>query len=189
MSLSYKGIFENWEIAVAKNLVRQFKRKTPCLHREFEDDLVDECLKHWFFVREKYSICEMRDGESFLAKVVTNKLVDLVKNHLRNKREKYFQAVSLDQFLEDNSDSPFLAHPIQQSPADASHSAELEQQIGSALSKLTPQQQEIYFALIDEELTITQISLRLKVHRGTVHNEIKRIRKVFENEGLKKYLS
>ncbi len=52
MSPNYSsGLFEGWEIAITKKYVRQFRSTCQCLRRDFEDDLVDECLKHWFFLR------------------------------------------------------------------------------------------------------------------------------------------
>ena len=188
MSLHYKGLFDDWEIAVTKNLVRQFKSTCPCLNREFVDDLTDECLKHWFVVRDKYDLQKIEKPKSFLAQVVSNKLSDLVRSRLRKKRDKYFEAISLNQFLEKNSDSPFLADPSQQSPADEADLSELKSKLDQAFKKLSPQQKKVYSALRDGQLTITEISVHLKVHRSTVHNEIKRIREIFESEGLRKYL-
>lgn len=113
-----RGLFSEWEIAVTKKVTRQFKRRCPCLHRDDVEDLADECLSHWLTVRSKYDLQKIEYPKSFLARIVTNKLSDVVKNHLCEKREQYFQAVSLDQFLEENSDSPFLANPTQHNPSD-----------------------------------------------------------------------
>jgi len=49
------GLFYGWEIAIAKKYVRQFRSTCQCLERDFEDDLVDECLKHWYFLKDTVS--------------------------------------------------------------------------------------------------------------------------------------
>ena len=54
MGLKYEGVFEGWEIAVAKKLVDQFKRKWKCFFKDDFDDLLQECLSHWYFVRKRY---------------------------------------------------------------------------------------------------------------------------------------
>ena len=42
MGLTYGGVFENWEIAVAKKLVDQFKRKWRCVSKDDFEDLLQE---------------------------------------------------------------------------------------------------------------------------------------------------
>lgn len=37
----------NWEIATAKKLVSEYRRRNRTLEREEFDDLVQECLAHW----------------------------------------------------------------------------------------------------------------------------------------------
>lgn len=189
MSLNYsKGLFQGWEVAIAKKYVRQFRSTCQCLQRDVYEDLVDECLKHWFFLRDTVKPEEEEKRRAYMVQILKNKLTDIVRSRRSVKRNEFFQAISLDQFLEDNSDSPFLAHPTQRSPADEIDLVDLKSKIDQAVRKLSPQQRRVYSALCDGELTITQISVRLKVHRATVHNEINRIREVFENEGLRKYL-
>jgi len=48
-NLSYEGLFEGWEVAVAKHLVNEFKKQWTCLDIDDFDDLLQECLTHWFF--------------------------------------------------------------------------------------------------------------------------------------------
>lgn len=185
----YKGIFESWEIAVTRNLVKQFQERCPSLEREFIDDLTDECLKHWLSKRDKYDLKRIEKPKSFLATVVSNKLLDLVRHRTAQKREKYFISESLEQFLEDDPDTHILANTAQVNQPTEIDQADLKFRLEQVLQKLNPQQKKIFQALRDEDLTITEISVRLKVHRATVHNEIKRIREIFENEGLRKYLA
>jgi len=185
----YKRIFEGWEIGVTRNLVKQFQEKHPSLEREFIDDLTDECLKHWLSKRGKYDLQKIEKPKSFLAEVVSNKLLDLVRHRTAKKRRDYSLAKSLDQFLEDKSDSHILAHTAQVDQPTEMDQSDLKSKLDQVFQRLNSQQKKVFTVLREEQLTITEISLRLKVHRSTIHNEINRIKKIFENEGLRKYLS
>jgi RNA polymerase sigma-70 factor (ECF subfamily) len=189
MSLNYSdGLFQGWEVAIAKKYVRQFRTTCQCLERDVFEDLVDECLKHWFFLRDTVRPEEEEKRRAYMVRIVKNKLTDIVRRRRASKCNEYFQAVSLDQFLEDNSDSPFLAHPTQHDPCDEVHLSDLQSKLDQVFKKLNPQQQEVYTAIFDGQLTITEVSLRLNLHRSTVYDEINRIKKIFENEGLRTFL-
>lgn len=189
MNLNYpKGLFHEWEIVIAKKYVRQFRSTCQCLRRDFEDDLVDECLKHWFSLRDTVDPESEGTRKAYMATIVKNKISDIVRERRSSKRNEFFQAISLNQFLDDNFDSPFLAHPSQQDPAEEAGLSELKSRLDQVFKKLSSQQKKVFTALRDEQLTITEISMRLKLHRNTIHNEINRIRKVFENEGLRDFL-
>jgi len=41
---------DGWEIAVAKKLVGEFRRRSRMLWRDDFDDLVQDCLLHWIAV-------------------------------------------------------------------------------------------------------------------------------------------
>lgn len=182
------GLFYGWEIAIAKKYVRQFRTTCQCLRRDFEDDLANECLEHWYSLRNTVKPESEEKRRSYMVRIIKNKLTDIVRSRRAEKRNEFFQAISLDQFLEDNSDSPFLSHPSQRNPAEQAHLDEVKSRIDQAFGKLNAQQKQVYSALCDEQLNIAQISLRLKLHRNTIRNEINRIREVFEQEGLREFL-
>ncbi len=193
MSPDYlERIFQKWEIAVARNVVKQFQESCPSLRRDFIDDLAYECLCHWFSEKDKYDIHKIEKPKKFLAKIITNKLCDLVRRRTTEKRSGYFLSESLEQFIEDNPNSEYLAdkstinHASQL--AEKEVMGELRVKLDRVFKELTPQQKKVFLALRDEQLTITQISLRLKVHRSTVHNEINRMKELFENEGLREFM-
>jgi len=186
-------IFQKWEIAVTRNVVRQFQESCPSLRRDFIDDLTYECLCHWLSERDKCDIQKIERPKRYLAKVVTNKLCDLVRRRTAEKRSGYFLAESLDQFLEDNPNSQCLADKssVDQSSGLAENEirSELKIRLERVFKELTSQQKKVFLALRDEQLTITEISIRLKVHRVTIHREINRIRELFENEGLREFIA
>lgn len=187
MSHFYEGLFQEWEIRIAKKYVRQFRSTCQCLRRDFKDDLVDECLRHWHEVRSTVKPEAEDKRKAYMVRIVKNKLADIVRSRMSRKRNEFFQAVSLDQFLENNSDSPFLAHPTQQDPASQSDFAELTSKLDIIMKNLSPQQQQLCVFLRDGN-NITEISAGLGISRVTVYKEIERIREVFEKEGVRKYL-
>lgn len=63
----------------------------------------------------------------------------------------------------------------------------LQVDLATALTHLTPQQQAMCKMLTEGE-TVAAISRSLKVPRATLYDEIKRIRRIFRNGGLKDYL-
>lgn len=179
-----KGLFQGWEIAIAKKYVRQFRSTCQCLGRDFEDDLVDECLKHWFSQRDTVKPEEEEKRRAYMVTIVRNYLCNIVEGRRTKKRNEYYQAVSLNQFLEENPNSSILAH----NPPDEFQLPELRAKLTNIFQRLNPQQKKVFQALQDGDLSVTTISVRLKVHRATVHNEIKRMREIFESEGLREYL-
>ena len=53
MALKRGEELQGWEIAVAKKLIGEFRRRSRSLNREDFDDLLQECLAHWLEVRQK----------------------------------------------------------------------------------------------------------------------------------------
>ena len=53
MALKPGDGLDKWEIAVAKKVVGEFRRRSRILRREEFDDLVQDCLLHWIGVRSK----------------------------------------------------------------------------------------------------------------------------------------
>ena len=53
MALKPGNGLDKWEIAVAKKLVGEFRRRSRLLARDDFDDLVQDCLLHWMVVRTK----------------------------------------------------------------------------------------------------------------------------------------
>jgi RNA polymerase sigma factor (sigma-70 family) len=176
-------IFQKWEIAVTRNLVRQFQESCPSLKRDFVDDLTYECLCHWLSEKDKCDIQKIEKPKRYLAKVVTNKLCDLVRRRSAEKRSGYFLAESLDKFLEDNPNAECFADNSTIDQAIGVSETEVRDELKTRLDRvfktLTPQQKKVFIALRDEQLTITELSIRLKVHRITIHREINRIKQLF----------
>jgi len=192
MSPDYlERIFQKWEIAVTRNLVRQFQETCPSLKRDFVDDLTYECLCHWLSEKDKCDVQKIEKPKKYLAKVITNKLCDLVRRRSAEKRSGYFLAESLDKFLEDNPNAECFINNSVIDQAIGGVETEVRDELRTRLDRvfktLTPQQKKVFIALRDEQLTITDLSIRLKVHRITIHREINRIKQLFEDEGLREF--
>lgn len=187
--MNYGGLFESWEIAVAKKVINDYRKKYRCLEREGFDDLLQECLIHWLDVRDRYDPERGASKKTYMAEVVGNVLGQIAIKAKTDKRKTIYESVSLDQPLNDEEDSPTLKDKIPQSnDALPQINSELKIELSKAYQKLTLQQQELCKLLGEEGMSISEASRRLDKHRMIIYREIERIRELFEKEGLKDYL-
>ena len=151
------------------------------------EDLLQECLFHWWSQRPRYTQSRGASIETFLRRVVKAKLIDLERRVLAQKRGQGRSPASLDQSLaEDEPEGDTLGDTIAD-PANTEWEALHQVSLEAARSRLSPRQQEI-IAGLTEEHTVSQISKRLGVPRGTLYDELKRIQGIFRDEGLIPYL-
>lgn len=193
MSQNYKGLFNDWEIAIAKKLVGEFQRKWKYLEEEDFEDLFQECLIHWLFTRDSYDSTHGASQKTYMGKVVRNKLTDLIREREADKRKISQFTVSLDEPLGNEEDAPSLIEKIDEktisdSPQDTFLQVQLKIDLSKAMMKLTPQQKKICHLLGNDGFSIMQVSEYLKTPRSTIYDEIKRIRNIFMKENLEDYL-
>ncbi len=194
MALKAGEGLQRWEIAVTKKLVGEFRRRSRSLAREEFDDLMQECLAHWIVVRRKLAPDPDAPPVAYMAQVIRNKLTDLIREQAADKRAGEQDALSLDASLDGSEDGVTLAELLADNesaqPDDPGavdrHHARID--IGRALARLTPVQRQLCQMLGEEGLTIKEAAERLRIPRGTLYEEIKRIRKVFADQGLGDYL-
>ena len=194
MALRHGDGLEKWEIAVTKKLVGEFRRRSRSLAREEFDDLVQDCLAHWLVVRVKLAPKTDAPPVAYMAQVIRNKLTDLIREQAAEKRAGDLGALSLDATLDGSDDGATLAellaasdalYPGEAGGADRQH-ARID--VGRALTRLTPAQRRLCLMLGEEGLSVKEAAERLRIPRGTLYEEIKRIRKVFAEHGLGDYL-
>jgi RNA polymerase sigma-70 factor (ECF subfamily) len=194
MALKAGEGLQRWEIAVTKKLVGEFRRRSRSLAREEFDDLVQECLAHWIVVRRKLAPDPGAPPTAYMAQVVRNKLTDLIREQAAEKRAGEQEALSLDAALDGSDDGLTLADlradtestkPDDPGAVERRH-ARID--IGRALAGLTPIQRQLCQMLGEEGLSIKEAAERLRIPRGTLYEEIKRIRRVFADQGLGDYL-
>ena len=185
---------EKWELAVAKKVVGEFRRRSRILRREEFDDLVQDCLAHWIVVRRKLPPDPDPPPVGYMAQVIRNKLTDRIREQAADKRAGDQDALSLDAPLDGSDDGMTLAdlladnesaQPEDPGAVDRRH-ARID--IGRVLERLTPVQRQLCQMLGAEGLSIKEAAERLRIPRGTLYEEIKRIRKVFADQGLGDYL-
>lgn len=180
-------------MAVARNLVNEFQERWTSLGREDFDDLLQECLTHWFFAKDGYNASQGTSEKTFMGKVIRNKLTDLVRERETDKRKIAHLSVSLDKPIGDDMDSlPLLATLDEETAVggsgDSFSKISSKIDLSKALQKLSPQQRELCQLLGEEGFTVTEVSEYLKTPRSTIYDELKRIKTIFEKEGLQEYL-
>ncbi len=194
MALKAGEGLQRWEIAVTKKLVGEFRRRSRSLAREEFDDLMQECLAHWIAVRRKLPPDPDAPPVAYMAQVIRNRLTDLIREQAADKRTGEQDALSLDAALDGSEDGATLtdllvdnesAQPDGPGAVDRRH-ARID--IGRVLARLTPVQRQLCQMLGEEGVSVKEAAERLRIPRGTLYEEIKRIRKVFVDQGLGDYL-
>lgn len=194
MALKSGNGLQGWEVAVAKKLVGEFRRRSRSLYREGFDDLIQECLLHWLEVRRQVAPDSGGPPIAYMSRVVRNKLIDLAREGETDKRRGEFDTVSLDDTLGEAEDAPTFADL-----ADAEQSREhtgrnlldpsdARIDIANVMRWLTPEQRRLCELIGAQGLSIKEAARKLRIPRGTLYEEIKRIRKIFARHGLGDYL-
>lgn len=187
--MNYGGLFEGWELAVAKKVINDYRRERKCLQREGFDDLLQECLIHWLDVRERYDPTRGASKKTYMAEVVGNVLGQIAEKARTDKRKTIYESISLDSPLNDDEDKPTLKDKIAESDSVLPQiKSELKIELSKAYQKLTPQQQKLCKLLGEEGLNINEACKHFGKHRSNVYRDVLRIRQIFEEEGLKDYL-
>jgi RNA polymerase sigma-70 factor (ECF subfamily) len=194
MALKRGEELQGWEIAVAKKLIGEFRRRSRSLNREDFDDLLQECLAHWLEVRQKVDPDPNDPPIAYMARVVRNKLIDLARERESAKRRGDLDSVSLDEAVSDSEDAPTFSEVVEAasgSQADDEDFLDPDDariDLAKAMQKLTPHQRRLCDLLIQHGFNVKEVAEQLRIPRGTLYEEIKRIRKVFADQGLAEYL-
>jgi RNA polymerase sigma factor (sigma-70 family) len=176
---------ESWEIAIAKRRVDNWRKKWDILRFDDFEDLVHDCLVYWYEVKKDYDPSRGASQKTFMAGVLEMYLSHRKDALLRKKRKAFFEAKSLDEFFDEDSDSssenrkyePFVFED-----------PKTRIDVSVVIQKLEPHQKEICRLIQSEGMSFNQISKHLNKHHSYVYREVVRIREVFEREGLKDYL-
>lgn len=191
MSPRYEGLFEDWEIGVAKNVIERFRKQWKCLELEGFEDLLQECLSHWHFSKDDYNPAAGANIRTFMSRVVAHKLQRLIEKQTAGKRKAGINNVSLDEPISDEEGSPTYLDQLSEDESrisDLHITAQLKIDISRTTQKLTPQQRELCRLLGEEGLSISEASEVLKTPRSTLYEDIKRIKVIFQQSNLQEYL-
>ena len=102
----YYDLFKSWEIAVAIKLVDDYIQKWQCLRKGDFEDILWECMSHWYMVRGEYSPNREASPKTYMGTVIRNKLQDIIRRQSSDKRQIWHHTVSLDEQLGNDEDSP-----------------------------------------------------------------------------------
>jgi len=179
MGSSYGDLFEGWEIAVAKKLVAQFLANHPWLKTLEFDDILQECLVHWYFQRGTFQADKGVPIKSYMASILSHKLQSILRSQLSDRRKIDHLTQSLEKHLGEGDLT--LGETL---PSEGETDMALRLDIQDVMRELTPLQRRIC-RLLEEGYPVTEIAQALGKPRSTVRDEIKRIRNIFSQRGLK----
>ena len=184
---NYKLFFKAWEIGIAINVVNEFKNQWKSMQGEDYEDLLQECLIQWVFAKDSYKPDCGVSIRTFMARIVRNRLQNIVREHKSNSHKVSQSSISLYEPISEK-ESASIPLDVLQDPTDYQISSILRITLSQTISKLTPRQQELCELLISGESDMAEIGRIMNIDRATVYREIGRIRDVFEMEGLKDFL-
>jgi RNA polymerase sigma factor (sigma-70 family) len=187
------GHLETWEIELAERVVQDFlATRRPFSALTFED-LVQECLTHWWVKRRHYSEARGASLATFMRRVLKAKLSDIERQQRAAKRGGYTEPLSLDAPLSsDKADRATLGDLIrdgsqERSPEQVAERGVLRDRIEHAYQLLTSRQRQLVQGLASDA-SMSDLSRQLGISRATLHDERRRIEKAFHNEGLEEFL-
>ena len=185
--------FEPWELTTAQAVVAAFTATHGRFHWHDHEDLVQECLSHWWEQRHRYDANRGANLKTFMKRVLRNRLRDLRREERAEKRGAGRPTRSLDEPVQsDDGAGSTIANLLRDGSPEANPEAlaldsELHTEILRAKHRLTPLQQALVNGLFVEQ-TVSELSESLDVPRSSLYDEMKRIRAEFESEGLRKLL-
>jgi RNA polymerase sigma factor (sigma-70 family) len=182
--------FEEWEIAVAKNVVNDFLKGNRIKGYDF-GDLVHECLLHWYQKRGKYKPNKGATKKTFMGCVLRRRLQEILREQLADKRRvnQVAERMIVGSDADDtDGDTYYLSEKKQEEEFHLSEdNLGLKSDLANAMARLSPLQREICHLKMDGH-PMTHISQILNKPRTTLLDEIKRIRRIFFDKGLREYL-
>ena len=184
---------DGWEIAVAKKLVGEYRRRSRILERYEFEDLVQDCLLHWITVRGSLDRDPANPPLGYMATVLRNWLADLVRKRGTDKRSGDLDTPSLDASIDGSEDGMTLAELLdvsqsRDSAGDGETHHHMHLDLLRTCAHLTPAQQRLCLMLGEEGLSVKAAAEQLGIPRGTLYEEINRIRKLFADHGMEIYL-
>ena len=101
---NYQGLFQEWEVRHARELIKQFQRQFKVLEQDSLDDLLQDCLTHWYFNRDQFDPSKLIKCKTYMGRVVENKLRDILKGKERNVRKSLSNSIPIETLLIDEDD-------------------------------------------------------------------------------------
>jgi len=190
----YGDLFADWELAVANAVVAKFWTSNRSLRAVYEqEDLLQECLIQWHRARNQYVVARGASPKTYLRKVTENKLLGLIRYHEAELRRVNCEAILFSApVMGDGGRESTIGEQVDEVGSNGSEGPVTEgrvihEALESVLGELTPRQRAIVDLLADD-LPKTEIAAKVGIHRDTLYRDVERIRKLFEDKGLRKFL-
>lgn len=159
------------------------------MRKEGFEDLLQECLIHWFFMKDRYRPESNASERTFLNRVTRNKIADLIRRRETNKRKVLYVSKSIDGMGGDeqsiNTKEKLLM--VEEQIMSKISAANLPEAMAKATAGLSFRQKQIC-RYLSEGMTQVKVGEVMKISRGVLRNEIKYIREAFRKVGLEEYL-
>jgi DNA-directed RNA polymerase specialized sigma24 family protein len=152
--------------------------------------LYQECLTHWYFVKDQYREDGKASYRTFLDRVTKYKLYDILKSNNSAKRRPFFTSLSIDD-VSNGEGEPMHTNSILmafENGFQRIYEQELPEVLLKAMDKLSRRQRELCRLLGEGDGNLQEVVRQMNVPRATLQDEIKRIKKIFRNEGLEDFL-
>ena len=187
--------FEAWELDLVRAIVAAFLLEQDVFTRDDRQDLIDECLLHWWSSRRSYRADRGASPQTYMRHVVRNKLRDLLAAETAKKRGGSEKARSLDSALSggvDDDESPSLADRLADSGPDADTEAaanlrDLRARLLRLRQDLPDRERELFDALLLEG-NLSAASRRLGRSRPRLYPTLENIRQMARDRGLDEFL-
>ena len=175
--------FKPEELRLVHNIINTLIAKTPALEIERKDIENILFLKTWE-CKKKYRQGSKASFTTYLYSALQRETVSILRYKTRQKRYIKIRIVSLDEKLETDSELTVADTIIDNRPeTNILENLILKERIKSALNKLSPPQQNIAL-LLGKGIKKAELARILNKPRTTLNYEIKKILKVFREEGL-----
>jgi RNA polymerase sigma factor (sigma-70 family) len=188
----YGDLFSDEELGVVMYLVHSYWRSNNCLRWVYErEELVQDCLIHWLDNRESYHAEMEVMRKTYMNVVVENYLRGRIRKRKAQKRRPGWEAILFSTPVADEEGTDLCLGDTLGGNQDLEEDLATEERaaaIKNAMAELTNRQRRIAKAKVDGT-SMTAVAEELGITRDTVHRDLKRICKVFEDKNLKKFLS
>jgi RNA polymerase sigma-70 factor (ECF subfamily) len=170
-------------------LIKEAQREYAFLKSESFDDLLQECLIYWFFVKDQYRPEAGASRRTFLNRITHNKLADMARFEGRNKRRVFSISESLDAM---DSDEELIGKKerilmVEEQTISKITAADLPDAMARATAGLSFRQKQLC-RYLSEGMSLVKAGEKMGIPRTTLQEEVKRIREAFRKEGLEEYL-
>lgn len=186
---------ESWELDVAAQVVYLFLASRPFFGSPTvsPEDLVQDCLLHWLRQRHRYRLNRGASLQTYMRRVLERFLLDLERKSKAQKRGSGTQPLSLDFTAPEEDEDANLADLIADAdsavqPEERLLHRERSQRIRRAVLRLS-QRQQLLAAGLAEGKSISEMSQLLGVHRDTLYADLRRIKAIFQDDGLAEFLT